>query len=69
MQKIQNISGIQPLLNATQVAKILGISKSFAYKLMQAGEIPTVQIHSGKRVRQEDLENYILSNIQSNSFP
>lgn len=52
------------LLKATEVAKILGISKTSAYRLMQTGEIPSVRIgQSIVRVRPADLQRYIEANL------
>ena len=50
------------LLRASQVAQILNISISKAYRLMQNGEIPTVSIGRSKRVRPDDLDGYINKN-------
>ena len=47
------------LLNATEVAKVLNISKALAYRLMQSGEIPTVRFNRTVRVREPDLDEYI----------
>ncbi len=47
------------LLRAGEVAKILNISTSLAYKLLQAGAIPTVRINRSVRVKSTDLEEYI----------
>ena len=51
------------LLTASQVAEILNTSKSFAYALMNKGEIPVVRLGKSVRVRQKDLEEYILANV------
>ena len=51
------------LLTAEQVAQILNISVSKAYALMASGEILTVRIGRCVRVRQEDLEAYILAQV------
>jgi excisionase family DNA binding protein len=53
------------LLTAEQVAEILQISRSFAYALMRRGEIPTVRMGRSVRVRPQDLEKYIESNIHN----
>ncbi len=50
------------LLNAEEVAIILNISKAMVYKLMQMGRIKCVKINSSRRVRPEDLEEYIERN-------
>ncbi|MBM3125556.1 MAG: helix-turn-helix domain-containing protein [Chloroflexi bacterium] len=47
------------LLKSEEVARILHVSRSFAYLLMKRGDIPTVRIGSAVRVRPEDLERYI----------
>ena len=51
------------LLKVPDVAAMLGISRAMAYHLVQAGEIPSVQIRSARRVRSQDLENYISENL------
>jgi excisionase family DNA binding protein len=43
----------------------LHVSRSRAYNLMQAGDIPTVHIGKSRRVRFQDLEVYIMHNIYS----
>lgn len=48
------------LLRASDVAKVLNISAAMAYKLMQSGDIPTVRMSRSVRVRQEDLDEYII---------
>jgi excisionase family DNA binding protein len=52
-----------PLLKPTEVADILNISLPMAYKLIQIGEIRAVQIGKGRRVRPQDLRQYIESNL------
>ena len=52
------------LLTAKEIAQRLNISKAFAYKLMQIGEIRTVKIGGSVRVRPEDLEAYIEANLR-----
>ena len=49
----------QKLLRAEDVAKILNISKSFAYKLMSTNELSSVQIGRSKRVRISDLNLFV----------
>ena len=58
---------INKLLNAGEVAKILSISRAFAYQLMNRGELRTVAIGTARRVRPEDLRKYIQENIQISS--
>jgi len=47
------------LLNAGQVAEILGISRSKAYRMLRLSEIPTIKIGKNVRVSNEDLNQYI----------
>jgi len=47
------------LLNAGQVAEILGISRSKAYRMLRLSEIPTIKIGKNVRVSSEDLIEYI----------
>lgn len=56
---------ITNLLTGEQVAQKLNISKSFAYRLMQRGELPFVQIGRAVRVRESDLRQYIVANLNS----
>lgn len=51
------------LLKAKDVAAILNISRAMAYRLMQVGEIRTVCIGTSRRVRPEDLQQYIQDNL------
>ena len=53
------------LLCPSDVAARLNISKSFAYRLMQTGEIPVVRIRAACRVRPQDLEEYIKRNLHN----
>lgn len=62
--KLQEIQ----LLRPSDVTKRLNISTSFAYRLMQFGDIPAVRIRGACRVRPQDLEEYIersLHNLRS----
>ena len=58
-----NLQERVPLLKATEVADILNISLPMAYRLIQVGEIRAVQIGKGRRVRLQDLRQYIESNL------
>ena len=49
------------LLTATDLVRILGVSRSKAYGLMRGKELPKVRIGRCVRIRTEDLEEYILS--------
>jgi excisionase family DNA binding protein len=47
------------LLTAVEVAKLLNISRAFAYQLMKRGKIRTVSMEGARRVRPEDLLQFI----------
>ena len=56
-------NAIQKLLRAEEVAKILNISRSFAYKLMSTKKLSTVQIGRSIRVRISDLNIFVENNV------
>ena len=56
------------LLKGNDVARMLNISRAFAYQLMRQGEIPTVRIGNAVRVRREDLLAYIDQNRRGFGF-
>jgi excisionase family DNA binding protein len=53
------------LLKGEDVARLLNISRSFAYQLIQRREIPIVKLGRSVRVRPEDLEQFIKDSISS----
>jgi excisionase family DNA binding protein len=53
----------EKLLKATDVAKILNISRALAYQMMKRGEIRSVTIRTAVRVRPEDLQAFIQNNL------
>jgi excisionase family DNA binding protein len=57
-----------PLLKIREVAEILKVSKSNVYKMINNGDLPTVQLGGGKstRVRTADLLAFL--NINPNTF-
>lgn len=50
------------LLRAPEVARILGVSNSHAYKLAQNGVIPTVRIGRSLRVPERAIHRWIEQN-------
>jgi excisionase family DNA binding protein len=56
------------LLKGNDVARLLNISRAFAYQLMRQGEIPTVKIGNAVRVRKDDLLAYIDYNRRGFGF-
>ena len=62
VDKVQPPSSAQKrLLKAEEVAKFLRLSKSGAYHLMRTGVIPVVRIGKAVRVREEDIDRFVLN--------
>jgi len=63
------------LLRIEEMAKILCISRSLAYRLVQNGDIPSVRIHTAVRILPADLDRYIQqkrvdkAGLESDSLP
>ena len=55
----------QMLLRAKDISLILNISRSYAYLLMQSGELPTVRLGRSIRVQPNDLEEYLKRNTHN----
>ena len=53
------------LLRPREVAEILGLSKSYIYKLLVTGVIPSVLIGKCRRVRRDDIEKIIENGTRS----
>jgi excisionase family DNA binding protein len=51
------------LLRGPEVAEILGISKALAYRLISQGSLPALKFGRTIRVRNCDLERWILDNL------
>ena len=47
------------LLSITDICQELGMGKSWVYKRIQSGEIPSVKLGRNIKVRREDLEGYL----------
>ena len=56
------------LLTGEEIAKILHVSRAYAYQLMRQRIIPTVKIGRSVRVRPADLEEFIKRNLGQNSL-
>jgi excisionase family DNA binding protein len=56
------------LMTGEEIAKILHVSRAYAYQLMRQKLIPTVKIGRSVRVRPEDLERFIDANLGQNSL-
>ena len=47
------------MLSITDVCQELGMGKSWVYRRIQSGEIPSVKLGRNIKVRREDLEGYL----------
>jgi excisionase family DNA binding protein len=56
------------LMTGEEIAKILHVSRAYAYQLMRQKLIPTVKIGRSVRVRPEDLQQFISKNMGQNSL-
>jgi excisionase family DNA binding protein len=63
INQLVDLPKIEKLLKGNEVARLLNVSRSFAYLLMQNGHIPTVRLGRSIRVRPHDLVEYIEENI------
>ena len=50
---------LDQMLKVPEAAKILNVSKSTVYKLMQTGELRHVRIRGSRRIKISDLKTYI----------
>ena len=55
----QGAEGGLDLLSITDVCRELGMGKSWVYRRIQSGEIPSVKLGHNIKVRREDLEGYL----------
>ena len=51
--------GSDPLLRIEQIAELLSVSRSMAWKLIDSGALRSVRIGRAVRVRPADLEAYL----------
>jgi excisionase family DNA binding protein len=56
-------TGPNLILTAGEVAKILRISKSKIFRMIQVGEIPSVKFGRTSRVRHQDLDDFIQNHV------
>ena len=63
LNQLIDMPKIEKLLKGNEVARLLNVSRSFAYLLMQTGDIPTVRLGRSIRVRPRDLVEYIEGNL------
>jgi excisionase family DNA binding protein len=58
-QAQQGAEGGLDLLSITDVCRELAMGKSWVYRRIQSGEIPSVKLGRNIKVRREDLEGYL----------
>jgi excisionase family DNA binding protein len=49
------------LLSIPEVCDVLGMGKSWTYRRLKSGEIPSIKLGRSIKVKQEDLEEYLES--------
>lgn len=59
---MQTVELPEQLLKLVDVARVLNVSKSTAYRLAQTGELPAVHFAGSVRVTPQDLAKFILEN-------
>ena len=57
-ERLGNREGLQ-LLSIAEVCRALGMGKSWTYRRLKSGEIPSVKLGRSIKVKQEDLEEYL----------
>ena len=65
-EQIETIVETRQLLKAADVARILNISRSLVYRMLQRGKIPSIRINQSVRVDPGDLQEYIDRNRSEN---
>ena len=51
------------LLKIEEAAEIMGLSRSFVYRLVKSGGLPAARFGSAVRIRPADLDRYIDSKV------
>jgi excisionase family DNA binding protein len=54
---------LEPLLRGNEVARLLNISRSKAYTMIQSGEIASIRLGGSVRVRPSDLQLFISGRV------
>lgn len=67
MQQVSNNSEpkLTRLLTVEEVAKLTKVSASHLYSLINEGALPAVSFGRAKRIRPEDLEEFIRTNLSA----
>lgn len=51
------------LLRISEAALFLAVSRSSIYQLMEHGQLPYVKVGRARRVRQQDLDQFVLARL------
>jgi excisionase family DNA binding protein len=69
-EQISTIFENKQLLKASEVARILNISRSLVYRLIHSGKIPHIRINQAVRVHNDDLNRFIEGNrTEADTYP
>jgi len=69
-EQISAIYEYEKLLKASEVARILNISRSLVYRLIHTGKIPHIRINQAVRIHQDDLIKFIEGNrSEADTYP
>ncbi len=60
--------GPQKVLTAEVVSERLSVCLSLVYRLARAGELPCVKFGRSVRFREEDVDRFILNNLQDDEM-
>jgi len=55
---------MESLMKCPEIAKVLSISRAYAYRLIMDGTIPAIRIGRSVRVRPSDLEAFVSNNVK-----
>lgn len=58
---------LDALLKPRDISRKLNISRSFTYRLLKSGELPSVRLGKTYRVRTQDLAEFIGRNLKRNT--
>ncbi len=64
--ELQNSISPSGMLRAPEVASILNISRSHAYRLIRDGRIPSIRMGRAVRVRKVDLDQFLRNVLSTN---
>ena len=62
IKEIQDMETTAPtklLMSAEEAARALGIGRTRMFELIRSGEVPSIKLGRSRRIRPEDLEQYV----------